>query len=248
MDNTYYPQLDLGNDPTSTFGGRIKYVTPTGAGLKNGSSWENAYDNIQSAINSLSESSTTLSAVYVEEGKYMTTASISMKQGVSLYGGFLNDDKAWSARRPFTHRSIIDVNFSDKYLYSSATFISGQVIDGMTVINKNMGNASAFYSTKKWFLKHCVAENCYSSYRGGGFYLYTTGAVATNCIAIACSSRDYGGGFFLTTGTHAENCVALSCRATSSGGGFYATSSGFLDKCKAILCASRFGGGIQSSS
>lgn len=72
----------------------IRYVKAIDAGQANGSSWANATDNIQYAINSLSA---TGGQVWVAQGTYKPTtgttdrtASFSIASGVQVYGGFPN--------------------------------------------------------------------------------------------------------------------------------------------------------------
>ncbi|WP_461485799.1 hypothetical protein, partial [Pedobacter sp.] len=90
------------------------YVTEAGAGLKNGTSWANAYDNtqLQQAINE-AESATT-KQVWVAKGTYKPTESLSttgfltdgitpvtardnafiLKTAVEIYGGFAGGESA----------------------------------------------------------------------------------------------------------------------------------------------------------
>ncbi len=78
------------------------YVTPTGAGAKNGTSWSDAYDNtqLQTAINGAASGT----QVWVAAGTYKPTdnpvagsvdgrdKTFLMKRGVSIYGGFAGNE------------------------------------------------------------------------------------------------------------------------------------------------------------
>ena len=79
--------------------GRIRYVMPTRQGTGDGSSWANAMDDIQKAINDLAEDANGMKGeVWVAEGTYEiknriaeaqnAPTSLLMKDGISVYGSF----------------------------------------------------------------------------------------------------------------------------------------------------------------
>lgn len=91
--------------------GRIRYVKPKKVGTGDGSSWENATNDIQGAINDLAEKATTpgeKGEVWVAAGIYEVnqrihndnTAPISllMKNGISVYGAFEGNETSRSKR------------------------------------------------------------------------------------------------------------------------------------------------------
>ena len=91
--------------------GRIRYVKPQKVGKGDGSSWENATNDIQGAINDLAEKATTpgeKGEVWVAAGIYEVnqrihndnTAPISllMKNGISVYGAFEGNETSRSKR------------------------------------------------------------------------------------------------------------------------------------------------------
>jgi hypothetical protein len=83
-------------------GAVIRYVTPTGAGLQNGTSWANAFPgtSLQAAINASAPGD----EVWVAAGTYYTTTtnnraiSFSMRNGVSIYGSFAGTESLLSQR------------------------------------------------------------------------------------------------------------------------------------------------------
>lgn len=89
--------------------GRIRYVKPQKEGLGDGSSWKNATDDIQWAINNLAENAQgEKGEVWVAAGTYevkeriLTDASspvsLLMKNGISVYGAFKGTEKRRSER------------------------------------------------------------------------------------------------------------------------------------------------------
>ncbi|MFT5778530.1 MAG: hypothetical protein ACI837_001486 [Crocinitomicaceae bacterium] len=82
--------------------GATRYVTPSGSGLLDGTSWANAYSgtSLQIAINA----SGINDEVWVATGTYLTTTtmdrtiSFSMKTGVAIYGSFIGTETMLSQR------------------------------------------------------------------------------------------------------------------------------------------------------
>lgn len=95
--------------------GRIRYVKPKQEGLGDGSSWDNAMDDIQKAINDLAEKAEQAGTpgekgeVWVAAGTYevkdriiandaSAPVSLLMKNGISVYGSFKGTEKRRSER------------------------------------------------------------------------------------------------------------------------------------------------------
>ena len=89
--------------------GRIRYVMPNRAGKGDGSSWTNAMDDIQKAINDLAEDANGMKGeVWVAEGTYEiknriaeaqnAPTSLLMKDGISVYGSFRGDETSRAQR------------------------------------------------------------------------------------------------------------------------------------------------------
>lgn len=95
--------------------GRIRYVMPQKVGKGDGSSWENATNDIQGAINDLAEKAEQAGTpgekgeVWVAAGTYVVKdriladdssapVSLLMKNGISVYGAFEGNEKSRSER------------------------------------------------------------------------------------------------------------------------------------------------------
>ena len=89
--------------------GRIRYVKPQKEGKGDGSSWDNAMDDIQKAINDLAEKAPgEKGEVWVAAGTYVVKdrilndasapVSLLMKNGISVYGAFEGNEKSRSER------------------------------------------------------------------------------------------------------------------------------------------------------
>ena len=89
--------------------GRIRYVMQKRRGTGDGSSWENAMEDIQKAINDLAEDANGMKGeVWVAEGTYEiknriaeaqnAPTSLLMKDGISVYGSFKGDETSRAQR------------------------------------------------------------------------------------------------------------------------------------------------------
>ena len=88
--------------------GRIRYVKPQKKGKGDGTSWDDATDDIQWAINNLAEKPGEKGEVWVAAGTYVVKdrifndasapVSLLMKNGISVYGAFKGTEKRRSER------------------------------------------------------------------------------------------------------------------------------------------------------
>ncbi len=108
-----------------------RYVTMYGAGLKDGSSWDNAYDKtqLQDAINEFC-----VNEVWVAAGTYLPTLevggtgsryrSFQMKNGVAIYGGFASNEASdydLSLRNFATNETILSGDLDRNDNFNSAS-------------------------------------------------------------------------------------------------------------------------------
>ena len=65
------------------------YVNSIAVGANDGSSWNDAFTDIQSGINA-ADASPTETEVWVAAGTYLQGAQINLRDNVQVYGGFPN--------------------------------------------------------------------------------------------------------------------------------------------------------------
>lgn len=192
----------------------IKYVTENGAGLKDGSSWSNAYGNaeFQNGINT----SPNGTIFWVAQGTYKPTEiivvagtdtrgkSFIIRNNKIIYGGFNGTETLLSQRdyinniTTFSGDLGIQNNISDNSYHvvwfenkNKSTFI-----DGITIKN---GNANASSSSGfnqgggiySGVLYNCIIENNSASDNGAGAYQ----SELINCI-VRNNNANYGGGLY----------------------------------------------------
>src|SRR6056297_3016474 len=93
------------------------YVDQDATGAADGSSWTDAYPDLQDAINAADGSSELWIAggVYTPDSEGDSFTITGSKDGIELYGGFKGTETARSQREPTEHRTILsgDVNGDD---------------------------------------------------------------------------------------------------------------------------------------
>ncbi|RIL11373.1 MAG: hypothetical protein DCC75_02455 [Proteobacteria bacterium] len=182
------------------------YVDSDSAGANDGTSWENAFTNLQSAL----LASQAGAEIWVSAGTYKPDsgsgnrdATFQMKSGVALYGGFSGGETALDQRNPSLNETILsgDLNGDDgsyawdyyigysnigensKHIITALNTNSQTILDGFTVIG---GNAEG------------------SVDGGGGLYINSGSPVIRNCKFSYNRARgaNTGGGAILIVGSN----------------------------------------------
>lgn len=108
-------------------------VSPTGNDSNDGSTWTLAKKTVQAAINSAAAED----EIWVEAGTYVE--SISMKDGVGLYGGFAGSETERNQRDWKINITILDANQHGRVVTFPSGASSATAIDGFTIRNGGTG-------------------------------------------------------------------------------------------------------------
>ncbi len=176
----------------------IIYVNENAVGANNGTSWANAFTDLQAALGA----ATAGDEIWVAAGTYKPTtvttdrdATFTLKNGVALYGGFAGTETQRDQRDWATNITILsgDINNSETLDGNAYSVVTGSgtdataVIDGFTI---TMGNADA-----------TVGNFFDPSRSGGGMYNTSSSPTVTNSTFSGNSAGDNGGGMFNTGGS-----------------------------------------------
>ncbi|MEI7726587.1 MAG: right-handed parallel beta-helix repeat-containing protein, partial [Bacteroidota bacterium] len=166
----------------------ILYVNQTAIGSNNGSSWANAFTDLQSALNSTCHSKT---QIWVAAGIYKPTSgtdrgiSFAMKNGVALYGGFNGTETSLTERNWKTNVTILsgdigtpnDNGDNSYHVFNNSGLNNTAILDGFTISD---GRAYGGNPNQD----------------GGGMYNYASSPKVNNCIFLNNSVRYTGAGMF----------------------------------------------------
>ncbi|MHC4620932.1 MAG: right-handed parallel beta-helix repeat-containing protein, partial [Planctomycetota bacterium] len=229
--------------------GKIIYVNDDASGANNGTSWTDAYTDLQSAL----AAATSSDRIWVAAGSYtpgpLRSHSFEMKNGVGIYGGFAgNEDPNLfdPADRDFTANETIlsgdigvagnnaDNSYHVIYNQQGTTLDSSAILDGFTITGGNsyggspgMGGGMLNYGTASYPCSPTVI-NCIiygnSAVFGGGVsnFNYCSPTLA-NCIIYGNSADSCGGGLYngLYCSPIVTNCTFYDNSARNYGGGIH---------------------------
>ncbi len=219
-----------------------KYVTTTGAGNKDGTTWNDAYDDAGFRVALLG--ATAGDAFWISAGNYkpdnVRDSSFRIPNGVKLYGGFSFVDTTWATRNWKTNITTFsgDIgtlnNATDNcyHVILLAGTDTSTVIDGFTIelgrANGNgngrsngagiYNNGSGSGNSSSVTVRNCFITNNISSNDGGGMMDNgsldgNVASIITNCIFYQNSGGN-GGGLY-AAGYNGNNTGTANTLATN---------------------------------
>ena len=233
--------------------GSIVYVKEQASGTADGSSWEDATDDLNFA--QLIARSRGIHRVWVAQGVYygnpdVTDGVFSVTPGVSVYGGFQgNEPESFdlSQRDLSAHASILDGGNQHRVLYQESDIYDDHLFlewNGFTIRNGNArdnnsysydNNGGGAYLRRGTTLANCTLTGN-KAYYGGGLYL--SGSYSTVTLnghpyrnyssrvvncTVTANEAVYGGGIY--NQSLVSNCLVTGNRAEYKGGGIYNASA-----------------------
>lgn len=211
----------------------VYFVRKDATGANNGTSWENAFTDLQNAL----AVAQTGSQIWVASGQYLPTPStdrdisFQLKEGVGLYGGFDGTELTLNARNPAVNASILsgaigDSTANDNSYHvlrakgvSAATTIDGFIIEhgqavaGMTGGNNNYGGGMLVSPQLGIPLTAPVIRNCIFRFNvaqsGGAFASLGSAAFNIEPHLVGCrfeqNAASLNGGAILRSGWSADH-------------------------------------------
>ncbi|MEI9955039.1 MAG: hypothetical protein WDM90_01690 [Ferruginibacter sp.] len=191
------------------------YVNAAATGTNNGTSWTNAYTNLQTAITN----TTAGNEVWVAAGTYQPGLSVpfNMKEGVKVYGGFTSGMASFSSRNYVTNVTNLIGNGVGIVAFAS-TITNATILDGFK-LNGNTTHAIDNTAGGSPILSNLVVSNNINSTasRGGGMTSSATGHPVLNNVLFSGNTSVYAGG-----------AISLSTNSVV-GGGLSLTNVTFLN-------------------
>ena len=210
------------------------YVVPNGAGSKNGTSWANAYADVQTAIDSAYNAGG--GEVWIAQGTYKHGSKMTMKNNVAIYGGFAGTETSKN-QRVSGNNTIIDGEGKYSVFYNNYTesnpLTNSAKLDNVTIQNgyANDGNDNSI-STADY---------------GAGMYNKYASPEITNCTFTTNNSASYGGGMYNYGSTPSLTNCTFSDNSSGSGGGMENySSSPVLTNCTFSGNNANYGGGMYN--
>ncbi len=229
-------------------GGDIIYVDADANGLNNGTSWLNAYEDLQDAFPGATNCD--CNQIRVAQQTYRPTdindtsarpISFELVNNVALYGGFPPGGGTWNARNPNTYETILSGDiavpndqYDNSYHVVKCVDVNNAVLDGFTITaGKANGSGDDGYgggiyckNSNNLALTDCnVSVN--SASNGGALYNESSDPNITNCIFSNNLANSAGGAIYNINYSEPNitNCIFSGNKANVDGGGVYNTSS-----------------------
>ena len=202
--------------PTIAAEASVIYVNLAATGENDGSSWENAYSDLQTAL----QNAPLGSQVWVAAGTYTPTdedereISFVLPDGVEVYGGFAGSEANLIERDVTANPTVLsgDIGTADDNSDNTAHVVnisdasSSSVLDGFTISD---GNAD-------------VSE---LGTDGGGIFGERSQAILRNLIITNNSGDGFGGGMYSQDSLNQLISVDFVSNTASSGGALYNNTS-----------------------
>jgi predicted outer membrane repeat protein len=193
----------------------ILYVDADAWGANDGSSWANAYTDLQDALADAAGGD----EIWIAEGVYKPTsgtdrtATFSLASGVEIYGGFAGNEAYQYERDWRAHPTVLsgDIGTVGNSADNSYHVVSGSgvnstaVLDGVIIVGGRATGQDA-------------------NGRGGGIYLSSAGPTLRS-LALLGNTASQGGGLYITGGSPTVVNAVFSGNAAPAGGGLYNLSS-----------------------
>ncbi len=212
------------------------YVNQNATGLNNGTSWADAFVDLQDAIGI----SVFGDEIWVAAGVYKPTTltsrsiSFSIKNGTKVYGGFSGAEILLSERNVSLNSTVLSGEIGTGNAYDNSykvvyfSSVGNQTrLDGFTITagynNSSYGGGAVSVSSSP-IIANCIFQGNFSS-EGGGAINHSTSGVLTleNCIFNGNVANTYGGGALrLYAGTvNISNCYFKSNQSNTYGGAIF---------------------------
>ena len=189
----------------------IIYVNQDSTGASDGSSWTDAYTDLQSALSAASSGD----EIWVAAGTYKPTAgtdrtiSFELKNGVAVYGGFVGMETLLSERDPKTNVTTLsgDIGVGDSVSDNSYHVVVGSntdssaILDGFTItagyangIDTNASGGGMYNNNGNPSVMNLIFSGNSAFEGGGGMSNEPYGNPALTDVTFSNNSAGWGGG------------------------------------------------------
>ena len=177
------------DNDTALAGGLFVDYNAGGAG--NGSDWDNAYTTVSAALTAAGSGDN----IWVAQGTYNAGATLTMKTGVNLYGGFIDGMVSLEQRDWDAYPTLLSGGGARRVIDGAAA-----ILDGFVITNGASASGGGLYNNAVApTVRNCVfANNAATGGTGGGVYNNgdAADAVFTNCVFRNNTATSHGAAMY----------------------------------------------------
>jgi hypothetical protein len=230
---------------------RVIYVDTNASGANNGTSWKDAYNYLQDALED-ANITPGCEEIWVAQGIYRPDedsnhpsgsgdreATFQLESGVSIYGGFAGDETSRDQRDWVANQTILSGDIDARGDVSDNSYhvivgVTDAALDGFTITGGNANGGGNKDNGGGMFNYDCspTVTNCTFSgneawHGGGGICDYNSSLMVTNCTFSGNSALDGGGMYNENGNPTVRNCTFnwnlawVSDSYNANGGGMY---------------------------
>ena len=224
---------------TQIFSQQIIYVNQNASGANNGTSWANAYTDLQDALSSANAEDT----IWVAAGTYKPTAgtyrgySFNLVKHVPVFGGFAGNETSLTQRDYENNQTILSgdigiANNNSDNSYTVVTAADSTIIDGFTIRDGfdnggslQGGGIEANNRGKNLIIRNCTFTRNFAKDYGSALFNNNDNVLVENCkfidndIVDNSSYVNYGGAIYTQYGDIVvKNCYFENNSAKTKGG------------------------------
>lgn len=252
----YYWRIDEVTDCKVTEGDvwsftvhKVWYVNNgVSGGFNNGTSWENAFFDLQSALDVADPNGDEIWVAQGSESYYPSkktnpndpnSVTFQLVNGLMLYGGFggtetsRNErDLAMNVTTLSGNTGEIDDTNDNCYHIIKCEDVNNVVLDGFSIINGNANGhgadsngAGIYCSGSSLEIRRCVFAWNTSESNGGGLYCADSNIAVTDCILSENETGNSGGGIYNLDSVLTVENSTFNYNLADYGGGIYGSNS-----------------------
>ncbi|MBL8800640.1 MAG: right-handed parallel beta-helix repeat-containing protein [Planctomycetes bacterium] len=250
----------------------VVFVDASATGANDGTSWTDAFTNLQSGIDVASSGVTLTAQVWVANGTYVPTrqtvlgdprsVTFELIDGVSILGGFAGGETTANNRNlalnPTVLTGVLPGGLRAYHVVTGRVGATTATLDAC-IIEQGVANgagpngrgAGLFLIGSSPRVQGCVVRNNIADNAAGVYVGAASSARFTDCVFTSNTTVGRGGGlwFDATGGLGLNRCVFQSNASTTSGGALYVTGAGrvVIEDCQFLSNASAEGAGLHIS-
>ncbi len=210
----YYTKSNVTPAPAYAYcgAGNILYVNDDAMGANNGSSWNDAFNNLQDALAFLN-TCPTITQIWVAAGTYKPTTgtdrsiSFSMKNGVAIYGGFAGTETQLSQRDWAVNVTTLSGDIGNLNDNSDNSY--------RIIFNSGLDNSAVLDG---FYIQNAYNPNSSNGNQGGGMRNNNSSPKITNCLFHNNHINSTGGGVYNSNSSPSfSNCIFMENAALFGG-------------------------------